>query len=653
MSRASLSRLFCIACLAASMTASGCAKQPAPSTTPPADASGKTAAPAAAAAPAATAEPAPAAPTVTAESTSPQAAATPTLTDLRKALASATESEARVLAIDEIAKLGQNSRAALDDLVTATADTDDRVRWHAARAIGMIGEDAHAALPTLVKLLDDADPIVVTQSAAAIGLIREDDERPSIPAKDAAAYDAARDAVLKTLEHADARVRRAGLRSLRALTSDATALASLLSSQLDDADPSVILPALHTLASLEAEAVPVLVETLHDPKGRYWAAVALTEIGPAAKAAVEPLATLVSDGEFNERLQAIFALAAIGEPAKAAAPTVAKALDSGEDLLQYAAAFALGKIRDASADEPLTRAAADADSYLGAIASWARAQIHPDDKALVADALARLRAGLRSDKPNIRSASISGLSDMAEMLDETGREALAKDFVGLLKDPDEGVDRSAGAALIRLGKPAVEVMRTKLATPETRLAALEILGAIGPKAKAAVPDVIAALSASDAEFRSDAAMALGRMGGEAADAVPQLLKMLEGPASEPSDRYAAAFALGRAGAVAKAALPTLREITAGKDELLATVAAWAALKIAPDDAGMIETAIPLLRRALRADREPVRLEAAISLGEIGPPAAVAIPILELVSEEDPSRSVRQAAEEAVRRISAK
>lgn len=643
MSRVGLGhRFMCVVCLAVWVMTSGCSKpQPAPATASPAKAKTPAKEEAPAKAPAAKVEEAPA------------ANAAPSLADLRKTLTTTEDSQVRVLTIDEIAKLGQNARAALDDLVKATTDPEQRVRWHAARAIGMIGEDSLTAVPTLVKLLADADPIVATQAAAAIGLIREDDERTTIPEKDSAAYDAARDALLKTFEHADARVRRASLRSLRVLAPDPKTLAPLVCSQLDDADPSVILPALNTLAGMEAEAVPVLVEALRDPKARYWAAVGLTEIGPEAKAAVEPLTKLAADGEFNERLQALFALAAIGEPAKPAVPTIAKTLDSSEDLLQYAAAFALGKIRDDSADESLQRAAADADAYLGEIAAWARAQIHPDDKALVTDALTRLRAGLRSDKSNVRTASISGLSDMAEMLDEAGRESLAKDFVGLLLDPDAGVDRSAGAALIRLGKAAVGVIRTKLASPETRLAALEILGAIGPQAKDAVPDVIAALSTNDAEFRSDAAMALGRMGSEAAEAVPQLLTMLEGPASEPSDRYAAAFALGRAGAVAKAALPKLREIAQGKDELLATVAAWAALKISPDDTAMIETAIPLLRRALRADREPVRLEAAISLGEIGPAAATALPILELVSEEDPSKSVRQAADEAVRKISAK
>jgi HEAT repeat protein len=83
---------------------------------------------------------------------------------------------------------------------------------------------------------------------------------------------------------------------------------------------------------------------------------------------------------------------------------------------------------------------------------------------------------------------------------------------------------------------------------------------------------------------------------------------------------------------------------------MATVATWAGLKIKPADASRFEASIPLLRRALRGDREMVRLEAAVALGDIGPAAASAIPILELVSEEDSVRQVRDAAAAALEKI---
>lgn len=104
---------------------------------------------------------------------------------------------------------------------------------------------------------------------------------------------------------------------------------------------------------------------------------------------------------------------------------------------------------------------------------------------------------------------------------------------------------------------------------------------------------------------------------------------------------------------AAAAESVLRTLAESEDDLMATVAVWAALKVKPGDASLFEAAIPRLRGALRADREVARLEAAVALGDIGPAAASAIPILELVSEDDPVKQVREAAAAALDKIRAR
>ena len=209
------------------------------------------------------------------------------LEPLRAALAAAEGEDARVLAVDAIAALGPQARGAYDDLVNATGDASSRVRWHAARGLGLIGEDAVAAVPLLAKLLDDADPIVATQAAAAIGLIRADDDvSPGMPAADRAAYEQAFEALAAKMTHADPRVRRAVLRAIAVLEPDENKLAPLVGERLADADPSVVLPALQSLADIGPEAVPVLVKALENPRARYWASVALAEIGAAAAPAV-------------------------------------------------------------------------------------------------------------------------------------------------------------------------------------------------------------------------------------------------------------------------------------------------------------------------------------------------------------------------------
>ena len=575
-----------------------------------------------------------------------------TIADLVKKLAAAADSKERGVVIDEIGAIGQNSLPALGSLVSAFADEEPRVRWHAARAVGLIGEDARSAMPELVKLLGDADPIVVTQAAAALGAIREDDGRPTIPESDASAYTAVVEPLAKTALHSDPRARRAAVRALRRFRSPAD-MAPIVSRHLADADPAVVVSALHTLADMGDTAVPFLIEALKDPKSRYWAEVALGEIGPEAASATESLAGLVEQGETEERLQAILALAAIGDKASAAAPAIATVLSSGDETLRLPAAFALGRMKSEAGDEALRQLAAGKEPFISGVAAWALARIHPTDAALVADAVARLRAGLADPDAEARAACVNGLSDLAEVMPVDARAEFASDFIRLLGDADPETGRAAGAALIRLGGAAVPALKEKLADPGLRSSVIEILSVVGPAAKPAIAELVRSLGDADTQIRGDAAVALAAIGADAAEAAPALEKIVADSGVDDGLRYAAVYALGRIGPGAASAEPLLRQLAESKDELMATVAVWATLKIKPDDSSLFETAVPLLRRALRGDREMARLEAAVALGDIGPAAASAIPILELVAEEDPVKPVREAAAAALAKIRAK
>jgi HEAT repeat protein len=557
---------------------------------------------------------------------------------LRRQLADATDVAAQVQAIDALASVGKRGAAAADDLIALTAASDADVRWHAARALGMLGSAASSASPTLVKLLGDAEPVVAAQAAHALGLVNK------------SAGDSVVDPLIEATLHADPRVRRAAVKSLRRVSTPER-LAPLVARHLSDADPSVVLPALHTLADMRDESVPLLLAALDEPKARYWAAVAAAEIGPDAAPAVGKLTTLAADGELDERMQAMFALAAIGEPAAAAAPTLIEALSGNEEMLQFAAAFALGKLRAAAADDSLTATAGGDDPFLAAVASWALARIHPDDPARVTAAAEKLRAGLQHTDATVKAGSINGLSDLAGSLDTETRQALATAYATLLDDPDPAVAVAAGGALVRLGPDAATAIRGELADMATRMRGMELLAAQGTAAKPFVAEMTAALADEDAAFASEAAVALAAVGADAAPAVPTLVKLLAVATPAPV-RYTAMYALGRIGGPAKPALARLLELSQSNDELESTVAIWAALKIEPGDKELFETAIPRLQKALRAESELARLEAAVSLGDIGPAAAASIPMLELLLEDDPSRSVREAAAAALEKVAA-
>lgn len=599
------------------------------------------------------AEPAVVEPKAVAESTADVAAPGATaLADIRKAWADATDEDGRVRAIDQLAGLGQNALPALDDLVKALADDNVRIKWHAARAVGAIGEDSLPALPKLVALLADADPIVATQSAAAIAAIRADDGRTELPADAAATYASAADALAAATVHPDARVRRAALRAVSTLRPEADKLAALVGKQLADADPAVVMQSLQSLADLGAQAVPMLVESLKDPKARYWATVALTEIGPDAAAATDALTAAATSGEPEERMHAMLALAAIGEPAVAAADALTAVLDSPDTAVRSAAAFALGRMRGAGADAALEKASADADPFLAGIASWARARIHPDDKDLVSKSLAILSTSLDGDRPNTKIAALEALSDLTGSLDDADETALSGRFVALLEDQHPGVRGAAAAALARLGPTAVDALEKALSNPAVRTVALELLAAAGSNAKPAVDALAASLGDADPAVRGDAALALAAVGGDAAEAVPALATLIDGAAAEDPTKYAAVYALGRIGPAAKTVAAKLRSFVSGDDPMLATVAAWALLKIEPDNKEQIPTAVPLLRKALRSENDNVRLQAVLALGELGTAAQSAVPMLELMSEDDPLPSLRKAAAAAAATIKA-
>jgi HEAT repeat protein len=572
--------------------------------------------------------------------------------ELIETLTTTDDSRTRVITIDAIAEKLRGGLPALDALTKAVEDSEPRVRWHAARAIGLIGHEAASAIPSLVKLLKDSDPVAVTQAAWAIGHIRNDDPRADIPSGDAAHYASAVEPLLETMTHPDPRARRAAVRSLKAVSTSKEQVLASFQKHLADVDPSAVMPALHTMADMGADAVPFLIDALERPESRFWAEVVLSEIGPAAAAAAEPLAKLAKDGSIEDRVQSILALARIGKAAKVAGPVLVEALDSPDESLRYVAAYALGAIQVPESDAQLEKASQSDDPFLATLACWARARINPGNTELRDVAVERLMASVSAESPQVRRAAVEGLSELDDELDAAQRKTLASTFSKLVADPVPQVALAAGAGLIRLGPDAVDALRGMLAQPDVRQAGMEILAELGSVALPALDDMVAGLGDNDPIYRADASMAIAAIGPEAKAAVGSLEKLLADEAVPAEARYPAAYALGRIGPAAASAEPLVRKLAESEDEIMATVAVWAALKINPDDASLFKSAVPKLRHTLNQEGTLARLEAAVALGEIGPPASTALPMLDMMAEEDPSPEVRAAAEAAAKRIRA-
>jgi len=570
--------------------------------------------------------------------------------------------------IDQAAQKRGGGKEALQQIVDATDSPRSDVRWHAARAVGLIGEDAIDEMPVLIKLLSDDDPVVAAQAASAIGMIREDDGRSGDELDEAAKshYTDATKALVEKIVHPDARVRRVSIRALAKLAPPSEMIVPLVAKQLADEDPSVVMPALHTMADAGPAAVPFLIESLGEPKSRYWASVVLTEIGPEAGDAVPALLQIAESTEVEpeERMQSILALAAIGDAAATTGGSLAQLAGGEEGPVQFAAVYACGVLRTAEAADALESIAASDVPFLSGIATWGLARIHSDDAQRTTAAYEKLMSGMRDGNPAVRQASVTGLSDLEDSLTDDQRAQLASGLTMGIQDPSLGVREAAAAALVRLGSDAVPALVALLEQDgDQQRLGLELLATIGPPAAEGFTAILDTFLGSDDRFvKADAAFALGALvqtddsaensidAAEAEKAIGPLVEIMTAADTPDEVRYTTVYALGKFGPAASAAAEGLRALAESDDVLLATVAAWAGLKIEPKNKDLYGQAIPLLEKALRSERELARLEAAVTLGEIGAAAASSVPLLELVSEDDPSRSVRSAAADAIKKI---
>ncbi|MDJ1644400.1 PBS lyase [Streptomyces pakalii] len=186
---------------------------------------------------------------------------------------------------------------------------------------------------------------------------------------------------------------------------------------------------------------------------------------------------------------------------------------------------------------------------------------------------------------------------------------------------DEGAyDRAspllAGLTALRAGEAAPEVLRVLRGAPEyrgewLRTAALRALGAFGPAAREAVPELRALVRRPGTASATEAAEALWAVSGDADAVLPVLIEGLQ--SDQVHDRRAAAVALGALGPRAAVAAPRLRGLLAHEELWLrvdAAIALWEA-------SGRTRETVGALLTAWEQNRH-VRVRVAECLARMGP-----------------------------------
>ncbi|MDD3906313.1 MAG: HEAT repeat domain-containing protein [Candidatus Omnitrophica bacterium] len=351
-------------------------------------------------------------------------------------------------------------------------------------------------------------------------------------------------------------------------------------------------------------AVPALAKALrdHDADVRHGAATALTNKGPAA---ISVLAEALEDTDAGVRREVAIALGNIGAPAKVAVPTLVKTLRDPYSYVRREAVIALGKIG-------------------------------PSAKA----AIPVLAEALRHHDINVRREAVIALGEMGPPA-EAAVPALTK----ALEDPDEDVSRKAVIALGKMGpsakaaipalakalrgydinirqEAAIALVKIDPAAISIFIAALEDANAGGwYEATIAIGemDSPAKAGASYAYVGLEAAIVLGMMGPSAKAAVPALTKALKH--HDINVRREAVIALGKIGADAKAAVPALTKALDDPDINVCREATIALVKIGDD-------AVSILINILEYSATDSRIMTIVAvLGEMGPSAKAAVPAL--------------------------
>lgn len=337
-------------------------------------------------------------------------------------------------------------------------------------------------------------------------------------------------------------------------------------------------------------------------------------------------------------------------------------------------------VRHGAAAVPgLASAIKDGDQSGKETAAWALARIAAKVGEQARAAVPALGTALRS-KDGILAA------EAGRALGAIGAAAVPE-LVEALKDGDPAARLHAARAVAKIGPaakatsgPLLDVLKKSRAMPQVQDACMDALGALGPAAKTAVPEL---LKLGEARRKAldlpRLLVALGRIGPSAKEAVPFLTDVLDKEASpalkyhalialariDPSNRHIGAVlvqeigtpgmpklslleALAQGGKLDKVGLKVVAEMMRDKDAGVRLYAATLVGRAEPNNAAVVSVLIESLQEKDAA----LRLAAARTLGEIRPrDPAVANALRERASDRDPA--VRAAAAAALLRLNPK
>lgn len=514
--------------------------------------------------------------------------------------------------------------ALLRDLASDKAPT----REQAAATAGNLGPAAGDAVPALAKLLEDSEARVRHEALLALEKIG--------PAAGAAVP-----ALQRLLGQSAPSMKLGAIHVLGAIGADAKATNPQLVELSKSEDPAMAAAAVLALVRIHGtrkeeldRAIPVLIKSLQSTQlqVRNDASSALAEIGAASV----PALIKAVEANSTDAVQATRAAVVLGMIGSDAVPAVAAlkgALASRNERLQEEAARALGSIgpeaRPAISDlmgllaSKIGTLRATAATSLGQIGE-AAAESTPTLVKLVKDPDAHVRREAVEALGGIGPKAAAGIPALIEALND---------------DAQGAVTVRAAESLGRMGAAAAGPVAAQLKNDAIKPLALLILADLGADAKGAVPALRTIITQDkDASVRREAQIVLAHLGPAAAEAKGDLLTVLKDETSPV--RPSALYALVKMGAKDEL-LPIISKTIEDKNSKhLRDVSAWALLTIDPKNPQYVRQALPVLINGLTNEMPVARREVAMALRKLGPTAEVAVPELVKALKAEQDQRVR-------------
>jgi HEAT repeat protein len=390
-------------------------------------------------------------------------------------------------------------------------------------------------------------------------------------------------------------------------------------------EPTAKEPAADHASAAAGSQVDVLIRQLEHrrPAVRREAIVRLAELGPAAGPAIPRLMGCLRDSDLLVRAHAARAACRIGLAPEAVVPILAELLQPEKQPVCCLAALILGDIGPAAREAvPALRACLKAPSAVVRLhAAEAVLKIAAGDD----EALRALLGSLNDKQSDVRYFAVNALG-ASGIENEEAKFAVTR----ALTDSETNVAAAAALNLSRMedcrqpcDAPPIESDSIAALSPEMRQLTADLLQAstdvrqtaairlaqAGRLARPAAQALRARLSDRDLVVRIHAARALLSIGGHSAAILPVLVDLVG--VEKPNVAVAAAYVLGRMGPQAAAALPSLHDRLAASDLLDRLVLADAIANIDSND----RESLAILTGGLHDPEGDVRYLSAIALGD--------------------------------------